>query len=82
MIALAEHPVKSTAPQRWFIARLMARLELPTRRTCLLHRRHFEAAGLPAPAPDRCLDEILHALTETQANALIDALKREVSEVS
>lgn len=67
----------STRYQRDHIRRLMARNELPTRRTTLLHRIPFRAAGLPEPLVDVQLEPVLEALTFAQASTLIKALKKQ-----
>ena len=67
----------STRYQRDTIRRLMGRVELPTRKTTLMHRIPFRAAGLPDPPADRQIEPILEALTFAQASALINALKRQ-----
>lgn len=67
----------STRYQRDMIQRLMGRVELPTRKTTLMHRIPFRAAGLPDPPDDRQIEPILEALTFAQASALINALKRQ-----
>lgn len=67
----------STKYQREHIRRLMARLELPTRKTVLLHRIPFRAAGLADPPVDCQIEPILEALTFAEASSLINALKRQ-----
>lgn len=67
----------STRYQRGKIRGLMSRLELPTRKTTLLHRIPFRAAKLPEPPVDRPLDPILDALSFAEASALINALYRQ-----
>jgi hypothetical protein len=70
----------ATPEQRLYAGRLMRRLELPSDRTCLQHKRFFNAARLPEPEPDQSVDQLLSTLTQAQASALIDVLVREVEE--
>lgn len=65
---------------KFYIGRLMTRLELPVSRVCLMHRPHFVAAGLGDPQLDRNLDDLLSELTADQGGALIDVLKRAVAD--
>lgn len=67
----------STRFQYALIYTLLGKAELPARRTTLLHRIPFRAAGLPDPPVDRPIEPILQALTFAQASALINALKRQ-----
>jgi hypothetical protein len=69
-----------TPHQRLYIRTLMDRAEPDSYHACLMHRRFFEAANLPAPTPGAKLDPTLEALTRAQASALIGVLRKEVGD--
>ena len=74
----ATRDAPSTPHQRLFIRTLMREAELDTFTITLMHRRHFEAASLPAPEPGARVEDVLGALTKGQASALAGALQKEV----
>lgn len=74
------HTGPSTPHQRLYISSLLIQLELPVSWTNQQIGRYFELATLPAPAPDRKVDDVLEALTKQQASDLIRVLRAEVSE--
>lgn len=80
MIALfrRQPPAPASDAQRLAISRLFRRLELPADRMCLMHRPHFEAAGLPVPELDSQLWLALRELTARQAHSLIQHLREQV----
>lgn len=66
---------RPTTAQLELIRQLLAKLELRTRNVCLMHRPHFEKAGIWSAADlDRPLDQVLSDLTQGQASRLISAL--------
>lgn len=73
---------RATPHQRLYVRTLMQQLELDVSYFTLMHRRFFEAAGLPAPELDSRVDAALCALSSAQASALITALKKEVPDES
>lgn len=75
-------PPPASPDQRIAITRRMRRLELPTERTCLMHRPLFQRAGLPEPALDSYMHDLLSKLDMRQASALIAALDKQLEEES
>jgi len=74
-------PTKPATPhQRGYLRVLMGELELPTDQITLLHRRFYEAAGVPEQPAGKNLNVALAELTFAQAAALVGVLKREHQE--
>lgn len=74
-------PTRPASPhQRGYLRVLMSELELPTDQVTLLHRRFYEAAGIPEQPAGRNLNDALATLTFAHAASLIDVLKRERNE--
>lgn len=67
----------STHHQRAALRSCMRQLELPTDCITLLHRRHYEAAGVAMPAVGVELNAALCALSCTRASRLIEVLRAE-----
>lgn len=77
----AQLPASPATPhQRLYVRTLMQRLELDVSYITLMHRRFFEAAGVPVPEQGSRVDAALCALSKMQAVALISALLKEVSD--
>ncbi len=83
-MSTARHGFAPTRPatphQRGYIRVLMGELELPTDQITLLHRRFYEAAGVPEQEAGRNLNVALSELNFAQAANLIGVLKREHDE--
>lgn len=71
----------STSRQRLYIRTMLQQLDLPTDYVTRLNCPTFRAANLEQPRLGRRVDEVLEALTNPQASALIKALEKEVADL-
>lgn len=71
----------STPRQRLYIRTMLQQLDLPTDYVTRLNCPTFRAANLEQPRLGRRVDEVLEALTKTQASMLIKALEKEVADL-
>lgn len=71
---------RATPHQRLFARTLMQQLDLDVRYVTSFHLRFFKTAGIAEPEPGEEIDTVLYGLTTHTANALIGALRKEVSD--
>jgi hypothetical protein len=67
----------ATSYQRLEVITLFRALELGDTYITLMHRRHFEAAGIVFPEPGTRVDAVLSVLSIDHASRLIQALRQE-----